>query len=198
MLEHKVAPIALDAKGVKEEDDCYVISGFASVFGNVDLGNDVVMPGAFTESLQKHGLPLMLWQHKMDEAPLGVVTEARENSRGLWFKAELPKDDDLVRGRVVPQLRRRGLKGVSIGYKAIESERRKSDGARLLKKVRLWEISLVTAPMNPEANVETVKAAVDPTGEFAAALREFADVARAIDPAASLRQALREFVGAVR
>ena len=60
----------------------------------------------------------------MDEPPLGIVVDAKEHKRGLWIKAELPKDDTFVAGRVVPQLKRRGLKGMSIGYKILEREQR--------------------------------------------------------------------------
>ena len=48
------------------------------------------------------------------EVPIGTIVEAKEDKRGLWFKAELPKDDSFVSGRIVPQLKRRGLRGTSI------------------------------------------------------------------------------------
>ena len=60
------------------------------------------------------------------DAPIGVIVDAHENKRGLWFKAELPKDGHLrarPRDAAAP---RRGLKGVSIGYKVVEKEPRKS------------------------------------------------------------------------
>jgi phage head maturation protease len=53
------------------------------------------MPGAFAKSLREHG-PLILFQHKTDDAPVGVCVDAREDKRGLWVKAELPKDDVFV------------------------------------------------------------------------------------------------------
>lgn len=127
------------------------------MFNNVDLSNDVVVPGAFAKSLRDHGLPMLLWNHKMDEPPLGTMIEAKEDKRGLFIKAELPKDDTFVSGRIIPQLKKRGLKGMSIGYRATEKEVRKSDGARLLKGIHLVEVSVVTRPMNPLAEVETVK-----------------------------------------
>lgn len=93
----------------------------------------------------------------MNDPPLGNVLEAKEDKRGLYIKAELPKDDVFVSGRIIPQLKKRGLKGMSIGYRATEKEIRKSDGARLLKGIHLVEVSVVTRPMNPLAEVETVK-----------------------------------------
>lgn len=149
--------IDFEEKAVAESDDVWTITGYGSVFNNTDLGNDVVVPGAFAKSLREHGLPMLLFNHKMDDAPIGCVIDAKEDKRGLWFKAELPKDDSFVAGRIVPQLKRRGLKGTSIGYKATQKEMRKSDGARLLKEIRLYEISVVGFPMNPQASVEHIK-----------------------------------------
>lgn len=152
--------IDIEEKAIKEGDDNWIITGYGSVFNNVDQGNDIVMPGAFRKSLETHGMPLLLFNHKMEDAPIGTVVEAKEDKRGLWFKAELPKSDSFVSGRIVPQLKNRGLKGTSIGYRATEKETRKSDGVRLLKQVRLWEISVVNLPMNQLAGVDTVKGLV--------------------------------------
>lgn len=152
--------VDLEEKAVVETDDVYTVTGYASVFNNRDLGDDIVLPGAFQKSLdsmQATGrAPLFLFNHKMhDDAPIGTIVEAKEDKRGLWFKAELPKDDSFVAGRIVPQLKRRGLKGVSIGYRCRQSDRK--DGARLIKQADLIEISLVNLAMNPLAAVESVK-----------------------------------------
>jgi HK97 family phage prohead protease len=151
------ALVEFEEKALQEADDCWTVTGYGSVFNNTDLGNDAVVNGAFKKSLDKHGMPLLLFNHKMEDAPIGTIVEAKEDKRGLWFKAELPKDDSFVSGRIVPQLKRRGLRGTSIGYKTIQSERRKGDNVRLLKELRLYEISIVNMPMNPEAGVDTVK-----------------------------------------
>jgi uncharacterized protein len=150
-------PVQLEEKGVSESADAWTVRGYAAVFNNKDLGGDVILPGAFADSLQTHGLPLILFQHKVDDVPVGTCTEAKEDRRGLLITAELPKDDEFVRGRLVPQLKRRGLKGMSIGYRALETEKRKEDNGRLLKRIRLYECSFVSMPMNPQAGVETIK-----------------------------------------
>jgi uncharacterized protein len=150
-------PIAfeLETKAVAERDDAWVVTGFASVFGNRDLGGDVVVEGAFAKSLRDHGMPALLFNHKMEDPPLGLVVDAKEQKRGLWIKAELPKDDTFVAGRIIPQLKRRGLKGMSIGFKVLEREQR--GDTRYLKSIRLYEVSVVNQPMNPLAEIETVK-----------------------------------------
>jgi hypothetical protein len=50
---------------------------------------------------------------------------------------------------------------VSNRLKAIDRETRRSDGARLLKQIKLVEISFVPRPMNPLAEIESVKALQD-------------------------------------
>ena len=152
--------IDLEEKALNEGEDHWTISGYGSIFNNVDLGKDVVVPGAFSKSLRERGLPLLLFNHKMEDAPIGTVVDAKEDKRGLWFKAELPKDDSFVAGRIVPQLKKRGLRGTSIGYKCTEKEVRKTDGARLLKQIDLYEISVVNLAMNPLATVEHIKGIV--------------------------------------
>lgn len=179
--------VDIEEKAISEQDECWTISGYGSVFHNTDLGNDVVEPGAFAKSLRENGLPLLLFNHKMEDAPIGTIIDAKEDKRGLWFKAELPKDDTFVAGRIVPQLKRRGLKGTSIGYKATKKEMRKQDGARLLKEIRLYEISVVNMPMNPQAAVEHIKG-----------LTSFADLpinrdAKSWDPAAALARLKAKF-----
>ena len=79
----------------------------------------------------------------------------QSTSAAFRIKAELPKDDTFVSGRIIPQLKKRGLKGMSIGYQVLEKEQR-SD-ARYLKQIRLYEVSVVNTPMNPLAAVESVK-----------------------------------------
>jgi uncharacterized protein len=146
---------SFETKAVVEDADVFVVTGYASVFGNRDLGGDIVVEGAFKKSLAEHGLPALLFNHKMNDPPLGTIVDAAEHKRGLWIKAELPKDDTFVSGRIIPQLKKRGLKGMSIGYQVLEKEQR-SD-ARYLKQIRLYEVSVVNTPMNPLAAVESIK-----------------------------------------
>ncbi|MDX2308072.1 MAG: HK97 family phage prohead protease [Hyphomicrobium sp.] len=147
--------VDIEEKGVVEGDDVWTITGYASVFGNEDLGGDVVVKGAFADSLAKRGMPLFFFNHKMEDAPIGAIVDAKEDARGLWFKGELPKDDAFVAKRLIPQVKRRGLKGVSIGYRV--KQKSMKGGLRHIEKADLFEISLVNMPMNPEATVSTVK-----------------------------------------
>jgi uncharacterized protein len=76
------SPIEFDTKALRDDGDVWVFTGYASVFNNVDLGNDRVAPGAFQKSLRER-LPLILWQHKHDEPPVGTCIEACEDKRSF-------------------------------------------------------------------------------------------------------------------
>jgi len=136
------------------------LEGYASVFGVVDLGQDIVHPGAFAKTLAERGNKLrFLWQHNPAE-PIGKILEAREDERGLYIKAIV---SDTARGRDALALLRDGaISGLSIGYDAIQPDYSKDangNTVRNLRQIRLWEASLVTMAMNEEANVTALKEA---------------------------------------
>ena len=134
-----------------------VFSGYASLFGRVDLGKDVVERGAFAASLKARGAAgiRMLFQHDPAE-PIGVWTEIREDARGLFVRGRLTKD--VARAREVLSLMRGGaLDGLSIGFRAIRAKSDPKNGVRRILEADLWEISVVTFPMLPDARIDTVK-----------------------------------------
>ncbi|QDP65961.1 MAG: putative prohead protease [Prokaryotic dsDNA virus sp.] len=153
--------VGFEVKDVKEADDgFYTFEGYASTYGNLDRGDDIVMSGAFDETMKDYSgsekLPV-LWQHSHD-MPIGVYDEIRSDSKGLWVKGRMPKDDDFVKGRVMPQMRVGSIRKMSIGYSIDDYE---WDGnIRKLKRLKLWEVSLVTIPMNNSADVTGFKSAV--------------------------------------
>lgn len=152
--------VPFEVKQITEDEEYFIFEGYASTFGNLDLGGDIVQPGAFRETIvdlmgakQVGKLPV-LWQHD-STMPLGTYTEFREDSYGLFVKGRLPKSDTFVSGRVIPQMKAESVRKMSIGYSTLESEN--SGSARLLQKLKLWEISLVTMPMNTMADVTGFK-----------------------------------------
>ncbi len=150
------------------------IEGYASVFGQGDQGGDVVAPGAFAASLAARGAGRvrMLWQHDPAQ-PIGVWEEVREDGRGLYVKGRLLTE--VARGREAAALLEAGaIDGLSIGYRTVKAER-DGKGRRLLTQVELWEVSLVTFPMLPEARVgRGAKAQAAGEGPEGALLREVA------------------------
>jgi len=148
--------------------------GHGSVFGNIDLGGDVVVPGAFKKSLAEHAkagtLPQMFWMHKADQVP-GLWHEMREDEKGLYVRGELL--DTALGKDMRTLLDRKAVRGLSIGYRTRLADYDK-DGNRLLKELEVWEVSLVSLAMNPLARVESMKTAqLSNNGEFIPTKREF-------------------------
>ncbi|MDB6178026.1 HK97 family phage prohead protease [Paracoccus sp. Z330] len=142
------------AGGVPTLTDGHVIEGYASLFGLTDQGGDAVLAGAFVNSLRKLSTKgdkvRMLWQH--DPArPIGVWDEVREDEKGLWVKGRLLPDVEQAR-EAAALLTAGAIDGLSIGYRTIRAQRDEK-GRRVLAEVELWEVSLVTFPMLPEAKV---------------------------------------------
>jgi uncharacterized protein len=151
--------------------DGVVVEGYASLFGKRDQGGDVVLPGAYAASLKAlaaNGRRVkMLWQHDPGE-PIGVWEEVREDATGLWVKGRILAD--VARGREAVALLGAGaIDGLSIGYRTKRAER-DGKGQRLLAEVELWEVSLVTFPMLPEARVAAKGESPGEWGDLARAL----------------------------
>ncbi len=92
----------------------------------------------------------MLWQHDPAQ-PIGVWDEVREDARGLYVKGRILRD--VEKGREAAALIEAGaIDGLSIGYRTKRAEK-DARGQRLLHDLELWEVSLVTFPMLPEARV---------------------------------------------
>lgn len=146
--------IALDLKSVGSDG---AFAGYASLFGREDLGRDVVMRGAFAESLKARGAGgvRMLFQHDPAQ-PIGVWDEITEDAKGLFARGRMLPD--VARAREVLSLMKAGaLDGLSIGFKALKARRDAKSGVRRLEKIDLWEISVVTFPMLPDARVASFK-----------------------------------------
>jgi Escherichia/Staphylococcus phage prohead protease len=152
---HEVKFTCLDLKAVEEGGS---FEGYASLFHKEDMSRDVVLPGAFADSLRQRGASgvKMLYQHDANQ-PIGVWTALKEDKRGLYAQGRLMPE--VARAREVRALMRAGaLDGLSIGFRTVKGRRDRASGVRRLAKVDLWEISVVTFPLLPEARVATMKA----------------------------------------
>jgi HK97 family phage prohead protease len=133
------------------------VEGYASLFGEIDQARDMMMPGAFTQTLQSRGLRRipMLFQHDPAE-PVGIWLELREDIRGLRARGRLIPD--VARGRELLALVREGaIDGLSIGYRTVRGRIDPQTRVRRLYQVDLWEISIVTFPLLNGARVRAVK-----------------------------------------
>lgn len=151
-LKHKSFALELKAEG-----DDRTVEGWASTFGNKDAGSDVIVAGAFAESLATRK-PKMLWQHQ-DSELIGVWDAATETAQGLYVKGRFA---DTIRGNEAYTLAKMGaLDSMSIGYSTKDHAYDPASNIRTLKKLDLWEVSLVTFPMNERATITAVKAAAE-------------------------------------
>lgn len=133
-----------------------VFSGYASVCGNIDSGGDIMEPGAFTKTIAEGWERVkILALHNDCWLPIGRPLELREDSNGLFIKAKV---SDTSMGRDIKVLLKDGvLNELSIGYDPVVFDYDES-GIRHLREVKLWEVSVVTWAMNPEAVITDYKA----------------------------------------
>src|SRR6476619_6715905 len=135
------------------------VEGYASLFGEIDQARDMVMRGAFADTLAVRGLRRipMLFQHDPSE-PVGIWLELREDHRGLFARGRLIPD--VTRGRELLSLLRAGaIDGLSIGFRTAKARIDPRTRIRRIYAVDLWEISIVTFPLLAGARVQAVKQA---------------------------------------
>ena len=152
--------ITWKAKSVKEMlDDEWVlkwveVEWYAST-KDKDRWSDIVEPEAFKNALEMYMLnPIVLLQHDMDK-PIWVVEEAKIDDNGLYIKAKITENEDWVFSKLVNGV----LRSFSIGYRVKDYEDRdiyNSDWEYawsdfVIKELELYEISIVSVPMNPYA-----------------------------------------------
>lgn len=187
----RLACVFTELKLASNETEEMSFSGYGAVFGNVDAYGDVIVPGAFADTLaaaRKSGIwPAMLSQHggwgmtAEDMTPVGVWVDLAEDGKGLKVTGKLA---DTPRGRELHALMkmspRPAIDGLSIGYipKEWEPRSKPDEPRRKLKKVDLIEISPVTFPANSKARVRSVKGADMTEREFERYLMQDAGFSR--------------------
>jgi HK97 family phage prohead protease len=162
-------------------DDSGSFTALASVFGNVDLGGDRMMPGSFSKTLERwreSGDPIpVILSHQWDD-PMAMVGKADpmevvETERGLVVKGQLDIEHNAVAQQVHRLMRDRLLKGWSFGYSVPEGgEKRAKDGANEVFEVDLIEVGPTLRGMNPEAQLQAVKSALEESSAAPAAKEE--------------------------
>jgi uncharacterized protein len=176
-MEQKRVP--LEIKSLNERE----FEGYGSVYGNVDLGGDVVAPGAFTKSLKRHqkenSMPLMFWMHDPALIP-GAWQSISEDSRGLYVKGTLA--DTQLGNETRTLLGMKAVRGLSIGFSlSRDGADYDDDGMRVIKSADLWEVSIVSLPMNPRAQVTHAKTRLSAAGEYVPTARELGNVKRELE-----------------
>ena len=160
-MEHKALAIA-DAQFKLETDDATFV-GYASTFGNIDSYGDTIVKGAYADTLKKHGLPKMFFNHNSYDVPIGKWVKAVEDDYGLLLTGEFTPGN--AKGEEVKAGLKHGtLDSMSIGYSLKKGDFDETSGGRTIRKVaRLAETSIVVFPADKFARVDltSVKAFAD-------------------------------------
>jgi HK97 family phage prohead protease len=177
-------------KDAKMSDDHHgTLEGYGAVYGNVDLGGDVLERDscANVEEFVKNGTILV--GHAWGALGVATIDDAKQDAIGLWFRANYHSDADSQKARTVAKerLERNKFVGLSIGYATIDATYGEESGrhVRRISKWNAYEISQVTTPMNPLAGATGAKSFDDQYGAALAAVKELVDRAKGI-------QALRQ------
>jgi hypothetical protein len=126
-------------------------AGYAALFDIADAGRDTIRRGAFARTLAARSGPLPLfWQHRPDQ-PIGVIEQAAEDARGLRVIARINRPDS----RAAHLLSAGHVTGLSFGFRTRAA--RQSAGGRELLEIDLFEVSLVTHPLQHGARVHLLR-----------------------------------------
>jgi uncharacterized protein len=162
-MKVKSAPFEVKAA----DSDTGTFEAIVSVFGNVDLIGDVVVPGAFKDSLTRWseaGDPIpVVWSHAWDDpmSHIGVVEAAEERDDGLYVKGRLDVDDNPIAKQVHKLLKRRSVKEFSFAYDVVEGGPAERDSEKVyeLRELDLIEVGPTLKGMNPDTQLLAAKAA---------------------------------------
>lgn len=125
-------------------------AGYAALFDITDAGRDTIRQGAFARTLAARQSPLPLyWQHRPDQT-IGVIEQVAEDTRGLRVVARI----DRPASRAALLLKQGAVSGLSFGFRARAA--RKTRAGRELLEIDLFEVSLVTSPLQHGARVHLV------------------------------------------
>lgn len=146
-----------------EGDDLY-IEGYFSVFGGVyelwDGASETIAPGAFTETLGGDIRALIDHESRL---VLGRTTagtlELREDETGLWGRVKInPNDQDAM--NLYERVRRGDVDQCSFGFDILDEETETRENGEVrwtIRKVKLYEVSVVTFPAYQETSVTARK-----------------------------------------
>lgn len=176
--------------------------GYGSVFGHQDAHGDIILPGAFAETLaerkaQGRGIPMHVMHGFFggDGLPVGVWQEAAEDTHGLHLRGHLSGMDTDYGRRLYGLVKDGALGGLSIGFTVRKNGSTLGDDPtgprRMINGLNLHEVSLVDDPSNALARVTEMRRRFYPVGSVAPVAPVVPDLA------AELRAASRSLIDAI-
>jgi len=175
-MDFKILPFELKSAS----DTGSEFSGYANCFNNIDSAQEIVAPGAFTDTLanfMSNGFIGGL-NHNWD-SPIGKPISAKEDPKGLFVEGKISPTQHgkdcmvLMKDNVIKKMsigyrvqgdtyledaEEVGAYWKSQGYTPTASDiAAAQNGARVLTKIHLFEFSPVTVPANTMADITRVK-----------------------------------------
>jgi HK97 family phage prohead protease len=141
---------------IKQTTEQGKFTAHAAVFNNVDLQGDIILPGAFAKSIKQRNKPIRLLSQHDCCKPIGVITKAIEDDKGLFIEGKLALEVQEAR-EMRALLKLGAIDSLSIGFRTIESEFNEESNIQILKEIELFEVSFVTFPANEEAILQNIK-----------------------------------------
>ncbi|WP_432027454.1 HK97 family phage prohead protease [Streptomyces sp. 1222.5] len=162
----KDAPARVKAAGESDGLGAGEFTAIVSVFGNEDSVGDVVMPGAFTEDLDRWkstGDPIpVIWSHDWGDpfSHIGEVTEAKETPAGLLVTGRLDLDNPKAE-QVFRLLKGRRVTQFSFAYDIEDGGWGERDGREVyeLRRLKVHEVGPTLLGANQETELLAAKAA---------------------------------------
>lgn len=146
---------------IKEASDTGEFEGWASTFGNVDLGNDVIAKNATVTAKTAQNGRIKLFLYHDYSKPVGTAS-FDVSKDGIWVKGKI--NTNVTYAKDAYELMKEGaLDEMSIGFNTDDyvTEKRNGENVRVIKSLELWEASIVPYGMNPEAQIQSVKSVRD-------------------------------------
>jgi Escherichia/Staphylococcus phage prohead protease len=157
---------AFDEIEVKADDgSAGEVVALASVFDNVDLVGDKMLPGAFTKTLEawrEKGKPIpIVVSHNWDD-PMAVIggadpNDVEQTDKGLEVRGKLHLTTNGVAAQVHRLMREKLWTDWSFGYTIPEGGEKFADGVNEISEVELVEVGPTLKGANPEAQLQAVK-----------------------------------------
>lgn len=164
-MEHKLH--ALNADYFKLDSKAGLFEGYASMFNGIDSYGDTVLPGAYKETLEKRDRPVAMFFNHISRrgdmpAKIGMYHSIEEDDFGLKVKGQLTLGHPTA-DAVLASMKAGAISGLSIGYSVPQGGSEKKGKIRLLKRIELYEVSVVDDPADLGAQIDraSIKSAVD-------------------------------------
>lgn len=175
-FKHQVPFAVKELKELKDDDGDLTLRGYASTFGNMDRGKDIMVKGCFKKSLKnnKGKWPLLL-NHKAENT-VGMNVKAKEDANGLLIESKIyynenavPESEKAVK-LIKNAMRYEHPMGLSIG--GIIKDMKFIMGGKgeesyfEIKEFDIIEHSITSTPMNPKAEITALKSSFSKISEL--------------------------------